>query len=72
MDRPPSFEQPPIKIKERPQLPIIQSQINTNTSKSKWEIRPPELLSCMVGPDRQVKLEKKNLYFIIYLFVKET
>jgi hypothetical protein len=54
MDRPPSFEKPPTKIKERPRSPIIQSQINTNMSKSKWEIRPPELLSCMVGPDRQV------------------
>ncbi len=59
MDRPPSFEKPPTKIKERPRSPIIQSQINTNMSKSKWEIRPPELLSCMVGPDRQVNQEKK-------------
>jgi hypothetical protein len=31
-----------------------QSEFDLNTSKSKWEIRLPELLNGTVGPDRQV------------------
>ncbi|CAF1087379.1 unnamed protein product [Adineta steineri] len=50
LDRPVSIEQPP---EESPRSPIIPSQANINSLKSKWEIRLPELLNTTVGPDRQ-------------------
>jgi hypothetical protein len=59
MDRPPSFEKPPIKLKERPKSPINQPQLDPYINKSKWEIRLPELLNGTVGPDRQVIRKRK-------------
>jgi hypothetical protein len=49
-------------IVERPDSPISESQIDTNTNKSKWEIRLPELLNSMVGPDRQVNKKKTMIH----------
>jgi len=53
------FFQLPIKflfslLDGRPDSPISEPEINSNSNKSKWEIRLPELLNSMVGPDRQV------------------
>jgi hypothetical protein len=51
-------------IDGRPDSPISEPEITTNSNKSKWEIRLPELLNSTVGPDRQV-----NQYtYIIHLF----
>ena len=54
LDRPPSMEKSPMKQPQRPPSPIYQFEIDPNTSKSKWQIRPAQLLNSMVGPDRQV------------------
>ncbi|CAF1238593.1 unnamed protein product [Rotaria sp. Silwood1] len=49
-DRQLSVENPNIV---RSYAPMYQSQVVSNTSKSKWEIRLPQLLNGTVGPDRQ-------------------
>jgi len=38
---------------------MLKSETDSNINKSKWEIRLPELLNTMVGPDRQVNTKKK-------------
>ncbi|CAF0918772.1 unnamed protein product [Rotaria sordida] len=49
LNRQPSTENP---LKENPRSPIVQPQSDSNTAKSKWAIRLPELLHGTVGPDR--------------------
>lgn len=41
---------------------ILESS-EPNKTKSKWEIRLPELLSSMVGPDRQVRMKNSQNKF---------
>ncbi|CAF4333112.1 unnamed protein product [Rotaria sp. Silwood2] len=50
VDRQPSIAKPKIA---KSYAPIYQPQVALNTSKSKWEIRLPQLLDGTVGPDRQ-------------------
>ena len=56
-----SIEQSPRKNDENhSESPISEIEPESNRNKSKWEIRLPELLNSMVGPDRQVRI--KNFF----------
>lgn len=48
----------------RLESPISEIEPESNRNKSKWEIRLPELLNSMVGPDRQVRMKNYPSSFL--------
>jgi hypothetical protein len=57
-------------IGERPDSPISELEIDSNINKPKWEIRLPELLNSMVGPDRQVNIHQKTNFLFDHFFLE--
>ena len=59
-------------LDQRSESPVVEVESETNKLKTKWEIRLPELLDSMVGPDRQVKMRTILVLLFLQLSLLET